>query len=253
MFAVPSNVPLTEDDELARPLAQGVAPSGDSGHSSALPASPVQEFAPPPLRFELQARDFPKAFDTVARQVVQALAEQSAAPAVAKSLLEAFLLLRFLDVKGWLGEPDFLRRQLQLHWEIDPESQSFFQQVLAPRLRVLAGTRLLTDAESFPPLPNRTCKIITDTLFGPFRFTLQELSTKEAERLIDPETLGVISERELLERPLTLAQSAQTQRRISGTFHTPRRGCSTRCRRRRSPRGTAFGARRRSRPRRTPA
>lgn len=224
MFAAPSNVPQTEDDELAGSLAQGGRPPAVGTLSPELPAPPVLDAAPPPLRFELQARDFPKAFDTVARQLVQAFAETSETPAVAaKSLLEALLLLRFLEVKGWLGEPDFLRRQLQLHWDADPDSQSFFQQVLAPRLRVLAATRLLPETDVVPPLPNRICKILTDTLFGPFRFTLQELSTKEAERLVDPEMLGVVSERELLERPLTLAQSAQTQRRISATFHTPRR------------------------------
>lgn len=245
-FVAPSNVPKTEDELSDVSRVPGVAPLRLSGNplngatanlatsGSAAEEAPARFGAPapaPPLRFELQARDFPKAYDTVARQVLPLFSGVHEQPAQAThAVLQQFLLLRFLEVKGWLGAPDYLRQQAQLHAESDPESQSFYQQVLAPRLRALSNANFLAENAPPPALPNRLAKIVCDTLFGPFRFTLQEVSGKEAEKLIDPEMLGLVSERQLLERPLTLALSAQTQRRISATFQTPRRVVRWMCR-----------------------
>ena len=216
LVAAPSNVPLRESDKPAHPLPP---------NAEALAAVPA------PLRFELQPRDFPKAFDAVARQVSAALQGLSEQPEkTAQALLEQFMLLRFLEVKGWLSEADVLRQQCQLHCQLDPEATGFFSQVIAPRVRVLAQTGLLFEPQPVPALPNRIGKIICDTLLSPFRFSIHEASGKEADKLLDPEWLGSAGERALLERPLTLAQSAQTQRRIRATFQTPRRVVRWMCR-----------------------
>ncbi|MBI1759870.1 MAG: hypothetical protein HYR56_00400 [Acidobacteria bacterium] len=187
-----------------------------------------------PLRLELQPRDFPQAFATVVKQVAIALGSASEpAESAAQTLVEQFLLLRFLEVKGWLGEPDFMRQQCQWHWQAAPEAPSFFIEVIAPRLRVLSNTGLLYNPATptaLPALPNRVCKIICDTLFGPFRYTIHEVTAQEAEKVLDPEWLGAMSEQALLERPLKQAQSATTQRRIRGSFQTPRRVMRWMCR-----------------------
>ncbi len=184
-----------------------------------------------PLRLELHPRDFPQAFAAVARQVANALGSlEEPAEGAVQTLLEQFLLLRFLEVKGWLGEPDFMRLQCQLHWQADPEAASFFNQVIAPRLRVLAHTGLLDSPAAPSALPNRVCKIICDTLFGPFRFTIHEATEKEEDKLLDPEWLGVVSANALLARPLKQAQSAPPPRRIRASFQTPRRVLRWLCR-----------------------
>lgn len=227
LVVAPSNVPLPDSGNPVMPPTLG-----------ALAVAPIEPQNGVPLRLELQLRDFPQAFAAVARQVSAALGSADlSAEKSAQSLIEHFLLLRFLEVKGWLGEPDFMRQQCQLHWQSDPEAPSFFNEVVAPRLRVLANTGLLYSSDTqptLPALPNRVCKIICDTLFGPFRYTIHETSNKEkdkdAEKLLDPEWLGIVSEQALLEQPLKLAHSATTQRRIRGSFQTPRRVMRWMCR-----------------------
>lgn len=223
LVVAPSNVPLPESGN----------PITSSAHG-AMAAAPAEAQPAAPLRLELQPCDFPQAFAAVVRQVATAFSstDQSAETA-AQALVEQFLLLRFLEVKGWLGEPDFMRQQCLVHCQVDPETPSFFNEVIAPRLRVLANTGLLYSLNGQivrPALPNRVCKIICDTLFGPFRYTIHEATAKEAEKLLDPEWLGLVSERALLERPLKQAQSATTQRRIRGSFQTPRRVMRWMCR-----------------------
>ncbi len=235
LVVAPSNVPLPGSGNQVTPPAHGVlAVAAAEPHNGA------------PLRLELQpqlqSRDFPPAFAAVARQVAAALGspdESIDEPAVefaestAQILLEQFLLLRFLEVKGWLGEPDFMRQQCQLHWQADAEAASFFNEVIAPRLRVLAKTSLLYSPAAqtaLNALPNRVCKIICDTLFGPFRFTIHEATEKDAGKLLDPEWLGLVSANALLERPLPQAQSAAPQRRMRASFQTPRRVLRWLCR-----------------------
>lgn len=220
MLVAPSNVPLPDNGNPVTSPAPG-----------ALAVAPAEAHNGVPLRLELQPRDFPQAFAAVARQVATVLG--SGTESAAQTLVEQFLLLRFLEVKGWLGEPDFMRQQCQLHWQANPEAASFFHEVIAPRLRVLAQTGLLyspTPQVAPSALPNRVCKIICDTLFGPFRYTIHETTAQEAEKLLDPEWLGLVSEQTLLERPLKQAQSAATQRRIRGSFQTPRRVMRWMCR-----------------------
>jgi hypothetical protein len=227
LVVAPSNVPLPESGNPVTSAAHG-----------ALAVAPAASHHEGPLRLELQPRDFPQAFAAVVRQVTTALGSaHESAETAAQALVEQFLLLRFLEVKGWLGEPDFMRQQCLLHWQADPEAPSFFNEVIAPRLRVLTQTGLLySPVPQVTPsaLPNRVCKIICDTLFGPFRYTIHEApnkeSDKETEKLLDPEWLGIVSERALLERSLKQAQSATTQRRIRGSFQTPRRVMRWMCR-----------------------
>lgn len=223
LVVAPSNVPLPDSSNQVTSPAHG-----------ALAVAPAEPHNGAPLRLELQPRDFPQAFAAVARQVATALGSPEVpAENAAQALIEQFLLLRFLEVKGWLGEPDFLRQQCQLHWQFNAEAPSFFNEVVAPRLRVLANTGLLYNPgtqTALPALPNRICKVICDTLLGPFRYTLREATAKEAEKFLDPEWLGLVSEQTLLERPLKQAQSATTQRRIRGSFQTPRRVMRWMCR-----------------------
>lgn len=223
LVAAPSNIPLPESGNPVASPAHG-----------ALAVAPAKPQTAAPSRLELQPRDFPQAFAAVVRQVATAFgsADESAENA-AQALVEQFLLLRFLEVKGWLGEPDFMQQQCLLHWQANSEATSFFNEVIAPRLRVLAQTGLLYSPATQvapPALSNRVCKIICDTLFGPFRYTIHEATAQEAEKLLDPEWLGIVSERALLERPLKQAQSATTQRRIRGSFQTPRRVMRWMCR-----------------------
>jgi hypothetical protein len=177
---------------------------------------------------EPSAREFSQAFDLAARQLAQSL---NATEAAAQALLEQLLLLRWLDLRGWLGGGNnVLCEQFQLHWEADPDSHSFYTNFVLPRVRVLAAAGLLSQTTTPPatlPLANATCLPIFDGLFLPYRFAL-EASDKEAEKLVTPAVMGALLARAAAETSGKTAMAAQ--RRMTVSFVPPRRVARWMCR-----------------------
>ncbi len=217
-------VPPKEVDQIRPVSAHHTAAIAFNG------TSPVASRAT--VKTGLRPRDFAQAFAVCLRHVTQVAGSESAATA----LLEQFIVLRWLDEKGWLGHalPEQLIEQCQLHCEADPESHSFYTNFVLPRVRVLAGAELLSLPAPAVTLNNETCQFVFDALLTPYRFVWSERASDFNGEELSPNTVTLDTACAQLTRALAEPASGiaatGAARRATPSFVAPPRVVRWMCR-----------------------
>ena len=197
------------------------------------------------------ARLFYRVRDEIA--AVRDLADD--ADAHAQMLLDRLLFLYFIQKKGWLAQdPHYLFDRFRGEHEHEPETTSFYGQVLLPLFFALSDadtSATLSDAfgivpflngglfelhlansgrsaaQTRLPVSNATFRDLFRDLLERYNFTVSEDSPLDQEVAIDPEMLGKIFESLVLERE---KDPEIDLRKATGSYYTPRPVVAFMCR-----------------------
>jgi len=199
--------------------------------------------------FSTYANLYHKVADDIAR--TSGLEDQ--AGALAQLLLDRMIFLYFIQKKGWLdGEKDYLFARFQEHWRKDPQGDSYYSTCLYPLFLCLSdndasysrvgavpflnggifeesSTQSQTHklAQSRMSVSNATFRLLFDDLLEHFNFTVTEDTPLDTEVAIDPEMLGKIFERLILQLE---KNPGEDLRKLTGSYYTPREVVHFMCR-----------------------
>lgn len=188
-------------------------------------------------------RAFADLYDSVVEDIerVQGLGDQ--AGKLAQLLLNRMLFLYFIQKKGWLNqEPQFLYSRFLAHWERNRNGSTYYTELLYPLFAALSDPGAELNGIGIPFLngglfedghgeqmqelglarlriANRTFKTIFDDLLEKYNFTVTEDTPLDVEVAIDPEMLGKIFERMVLQSE---KDPDQDLRKLTGSYYTPR-------------------------------
>lgn len=165
------------------------------------------------------------------------LPDRAQSDSLAQLFIDRLLFLYFIQKKGWLaGDCKYLYERFQ---SCIAGGESYYETVLEPLFERLSG-KLPSSTRDTGPIPflngglfehreldqpafraisNGTFKLVFDQLLEKYNFTVTEDTPLDEEVAIDPEMLGKIFERLVLQRH---NEPDKDLRKTSGSYYTPR-------------------------------